>query len=45
MADLISSIGQNYKKHVISQSGVGREFILSITAGSGTLQMQKWKHV
>jgi len=37
MADLISSIGQNYKKHVISQSGVGREFILSITAGSGTL--------
>lgn len=46
MADLIAdyagdntltNVGANYRKNVISNSGVGREFIVSITADSGTL--------
>lgn len=37
MADLISTIGQNYRKNGINNSGVGREFILSVTADAGTL--------
>lgn len=42
MADLTATlanggIGDNYRKNVISQSGVGREFIVSITADADTL--------
>lgn len=34
MADLISSIGQNYLKHSIAQSGVGEEKIVKIVSSS-----------
>jgi hypothetical protein len=43
MANLIAqsiestTFGANYLKHVINNSGVGREFIVSITADAGTL--------
>lgn len=38
MADLTGgTIAANYRKNGISQSGVGREFIVSITADAGTL--------
>lgn len=34
-------IGDNYAKHVINNSGVGREFIVSITADAGVLTEAK----
>ena len=34
MADLISTIGQNYLKHSISQSGVGEEKIMKIVGAA-----------
>ena len=40
-----SPISDNYKKHVISQSGVGRETIVSITTASGTLTDAKLQAV
>lgn len=42
MPDLTSTyVADNYKKHVISQSGVGREFIVSVTADADTLTDEK----
>lgn len=44
MPDLTATdVASNYNKHVISQSGVGREFIVSITADAGTLTDAKLK--
>ena len=45
MPDLtaVSPLADNYNKHVISQSGVGREFIVSITANAATLTDAKLK--
>ena len=44
MPDLTGeAIASNYNKHAISQSGVGREFIVSITADAGTLTDAKLK--
>lgn len=48
MADLTTAfasggIGDNYNKHVKSQADNGREFVLSITAGAGTLTDAKLK--
>ena len=44
MPDLTSeAIASNYNKHAISQSGVGREFIVSITADADTLTDAKLK--
>ena len=44
MPDLTATdIAANYNKHAISQSGVGREFIVSITADAGTLTDAKLK--
>lgn len=38
MADLTATyVATNYRKNAISQSGVGREFIVSVTADAGTL--------
>jgi len=38
MPDLTSTyVADNYRKNVISQSGVGREYIVSITADADTL--------
>lgn len=38
MADLTgTSVAANYRKNVINNSGVGREFIVSITADAATL--------
>lgn len=47
MADVTSlaigstTVGANYRKNSIHNGDVGREFILSITAGSGTLTQAK----
>lgn len=47
MADVTSlaigstTVGANYRKNTIHNGDVGREFILSITAGSGTLTQAK----
>jgi hypothetical protein len=47
MADVTSlaigatTVGANYRKNTIHNGDVGREFILSITAGAGTLTQAK----
>lgn len=44
MPDLTATdIALNYNKHAIAQSGVGREFIVSITTDAGTLTDAKLK--
>lgn len=46
MPSLIGTdVAANYKKHVIAQSGVGRETIVSITANAGTLTDEKLQAV
>ena len=46
MPSLIGTdIAANYKKHVISQSGVGQETIVSITTAAGTLTDAKLQAV
>ena len=46
MPSLIGTdIAANYKKHVIAQSGVGRETIVSITTAAGTLTDAKLQAV